>query len=61
MVDKRLLQHWQRELAAREQVRAALPPSWRADRRPEMETVRETYVEAMTAIRRADLHLVPED
>ena len=61
MVDERLLQHWERERSAREQLRAGLPASWRDDLRPEMETVRETYVEAMTAMRRADLRLVSDD
>jgi len=47
MIDRRLLRHWQRERAARERLRASLPPSWRNDRRPKMNEVRELYVEGM--------------
>jgi hypothetical protein len=47
MVDRRLLKHWQRERAARAQLRRSLPQSWRDDPRPKMEDVRELYVEAM--------------
>jgi hypothetical protein len=45
--DYRLLNHWQRERAARESERAALPASWRDDSLPGMHAVREAYVEAM--------------
>jgi hypothetical protein len=47
MIDDRLLDHWQRESAARARLREALPASWRNDPRPNMEVVRELYVEAM--------------
>jgi len=47
MIDRRLLGHWQRERAARERLRASLPPSWRDDPRPKMDEVRELYVEGM--------------
>jgi len=47
MIDDRLLEHWQRERASREQARAALPASWRDDSRRQMHEVRETYIEAM--------------
>jgi len=47
MIDRRLLRHWQRERAARERLRASLPPSWRKDPRPKMDEVRELYVEGM--------------
>jgi hypothetical protein len=53
MVDERLLSHWQREQRARKQARASLPPSWRRDRRVEMDDVREAYVEGLVAMRRA--------
>ena len=52
MVDERLLQHWKRERTARERVRAGLPPSWRDDPRPEMDAVRETFVEAILSMQR---------
>jgi hypothetical protein len=51
MIDRRLLGHWQRERAARAQLRRSLPPSWRNDPRPKMEDVRELYVEAMLQMR----------
>lgn len=47
MVDRRLLEHWQRERAARARLRNSLPRSWREDPRPKMDEVREVYVEAM--------------
>ncbi len=47
MIDRRLLEHWERENAARAQLRASLPASWRNDPRPNMDAVRELYVEAM--------------
>jgi hypothetical protein len=59
MLDTRLLSHWQRERTAREQARAALPPSWRRDPRPAMVDVREVYVEGMVNIRR--LAAIPAD
>jgi hypothetical protein len=52
MVDRRLLEHWQREHAERTRLRESLPPSWRDDPRPKMEDVREVYVEAMVQLRR---------
>jgi hypothetical protein len=58
VVDKRLLQHWKREQTERERVRAGLPPSWRDDPRPEMDAVRETFVEAIVSMRRPSLKLV---
>jgi hypothetical protein len=51
MIDRRLLGHWEREQAARAQLRAALPPSWRNDPRPNMDVVRELYVEAMLRLK----------
>lgn len=50
MIDNSLLEHWQRKRAAREQVRAALPASWRDDPRPQMQEVCETYIETMLQI-----------
>jgi hypothetical protein len=47
MVRNRLVAHWRRERAAREQVRASLPASWRNDSRPKMDEAREIHVEAM--------------
>jgi len=47
MLDLRLQEQWRRERAARERLRASLPVSWRNDPRPEMDDVREIYVEAM--------------
>jgi len=47
MVERRLLEHWQRERAARARLRDSLPQSWRDDPRPNMDVVRELYVEAM--------------
>jgi hypothetical protein len=47
MIDRRLLEHWERESATRAQLRRALPASWRNDPRPDMDVVRELYVEAM--------------
>jgi len=47
MIDSRLLEHWQRERRAREQLRRSLPSTWRNDPRPKMDEVREMYVEAM--------------
>ena len=47
MIDRRLLEHWERESAARAQLRNSLPASWRNDPRPNMDEVRELYIEAM--------------
>jgi hypothetical protein len=47
MIDDRLLEHWRTESAARARLREALPASWRNDPRPDMDVVRELYVEAM--------------
>jgi hypothetical protein len=52
MVDRRLLEHWQRERAAREHLRRSLPASWRDDPRPKMDEVREIYIEAMLRMTR---------
>jgi hypothetical protein len=51
MIDRRLLEHWERERAARAQLRDALPASWRNDPRPNMDEVRELYVEAMLRLK----------
>jgi hypothetical protein len=51
MVDRRLLAHWQRERASRAQLRDSLPPSWRDDPRPNMDAVRELYIEAMLRLK----------
>ena len=47
MIDDRLLDHWTREQAARDRLRNSLPASWRNDPRPNMDAVRELYIEAM--------------
>jgi hypothetical protein len=47
MIDDRLLEHWERERATRARLRDSLPPSWRNDPRPDMDVVRELYIEAM--------------
>jgi hypothetical protein len=57
VVEERLLQHWKRERTERERVRSGLPPSWRDDPRPEMDAVRETFVEAIVSMRRPSLKL----
>lgn len=60
MIDKRLLDHWQRERTARDRARAALPASWRHDLR--MAEVRETYVEAMLESKRSSrLRAIADD
>jgi hypothetical protein len=51
MIDDRLLGHWERERATRARLRDSLPPSWRNDPRPDMEVVRELYVEAMLRVK----------
>jgi hypothetical protein len=53
MIDDRLLDHWQRESAARARLRNALPASWRNDPRPNMDVVRELYIEAMLNMKRS--------
>jgi hypothetical protein len=58
MIDRRLLEHWERERAARERLRAALPQSWRDDPRPNMDIVRELYVEAMLRLKHDPSRLV---
>ena len=47
MIDDRLLAYWERESAARARLRNSLPASWRNDPRPNMDVVRELYIEAM--------------
>jgi len=51
MIDDRLLAHWEREQAARNRLRNNLPPSWRNDPRPDMDVVRELYIEAMLSLK----------
>jgi hypothetical protein len=51
MVDDRLLLYWERESAARTRLRDSLPASWRNDPRPNMDVVRELYVEAMLRLK----------
>jgi hypothetical protein len=51
MIDERLLEHWERESAARERLRKSLPASWRNDPRPNMDVVRELYIEAMLRLK----------
>lgn len=51
MIDDRLLGHWERESAARARLRDQLPASWRNDSRPNMDVVRELYVEAMLRLK----------
>ncbi|MFZ0342106.1 MAG: hypothetical protein WAL31_07215 [Gaiellaceae bacterium] len=51
MIDDRLLLYWQRESAARARLRDSLPASWRDDPRPNMDVVRELYVEAMLRLK----------
>jgi len=52
MVDRRLLDHWERQRDARDRLRRQLPPSWRDDPRPKMAEVREAYIEAMLDLKR---------
>ena len=47
MIDRRLLEHWEQEQSSRARLRDSLPPSWRNDPRPNMDVVRELYIEAM--------------
>ena len=51
MIDDRLLAHWERERAERDRLRSALPASWRNDPRPNMDVVRELYIEAMLRLK----------
>jgi hypothetical protein len=51
MIDDRLLEHWEQESAARERLRNSLPASWRNDPRPNMDVVRELYIEAMLRLK----------
>jgi hypothetical protein len=51
MIDDRLLDRWERESAARARLRDSLPASWRNDSRPNMDVVRELYVEAMLRLK----------
>jgi hypothetical protein len=58
MIDDRLLEHWEREQAARARLRNQLPASWRNDPRPNMEVVRELYIEAMLRLKEPTLRSV---
>jgi hypothetical protein len=51
MIDDRLLTYWERESAARARLRSSLPASWRNDPRPNMDVVRELYIEAMLRLK----------
>ena len=51
MIDDRLLGYWERESAARARLRNQLPASWRNDPRPNMDVVRELYIEAMLRLK----------
>jgi hypothetical protein len=51
MIDNRLLEHWERERATRARLRDSLPRSWRDDPRPNMDVVRELYIEAMLRLK----------
>ena len=51
MIDDRLLEYWERESAARARLRNQLPASWRNDPRPNMDIVRELYIEAMLRVK----------
>ena len=51
MIDDRLLEHWERAQASRARLRDSLPPSWRNDPRPNMDVVRELYIEAMLRLK----------
>jgi hypothetical protein len=51
MIDDRLLTYWEQESAARERLRSSLPASWRNDPRPNMDVVRELYIEAMLRLK----------
>ncbi len=58
MVDRRFLEHWQRESAARAHLRDSLPASWRNDPRESMDAVREIYIEAMLRLKHPPLRSV---
>jgi hypothetical protein len=51
MIDDSLLAYWERESAARARLRNQLPASWRNDPRPNMDVVRELYIEAMLRLK----------
>jgi hypothetical protein len=51
MIDDRLLAYWERESSARDRLRNQLPASWRDDPRPNMDVVRELYIEAMLRLK----------
>jgi hypothetical protein len=51
MIDDRLLAYWERESEARARLRNQLPASWRNDPRPNMDVVRELYIEAMLRLK----------
>ena len=53
MIDDRLLAHWEQESAARARLRSSLPASWRNDPRPNMDEVRELYIEAMLRLKQS--------
>jgi hypothetical protein len=55
MIDDRLLKYWERESAARARLRNQLPASWRNDPRPNMDAVRELYIEAMLRLKQQPL------
>jgi hypothetical protein len=54
MIDDRLLEHWTRERTARDRLRDSLPASWRNDPRPNMDVVRELYIEAMLRMKQQE-------
>jgi hypothetical protein len=54
-VDKRFLDHWQREQTSRRRARSSLPERWQIDPRPEMREVTDIYVELLAAERRANV------
>jgi hypothetical protein len=59
MIDDRLLGHWEREQAARSRLRDSLPASWRNDPRPDMDVVRELYIEAMLRLKQPEEPTLP--
>jgi hypothetical protein len=64
MIDDRLLTYWERESAARARLRNSLPESWRNDPRPNMDVVRELYIEAMLRLKQqpsVHLHAIGDD
>ena len=64
MIDDRLLTYWERESAARARLRNSLPESWRNDPRPNMDVVRELYIEAMLRLKQqpsAPLRAIGDD